>query len=74
MPILPDPNREITYWRELLTRVAQDLETTAGTEPDPKRQRWLAARAMRIRQRLHEGVPEGFEISQPNRPASTFGA
>lgn len=56
-----DPrDRETTYWRELLTRVAADLEHTAEAEPDAKRKGWLSSRAMRIRRRLHEGVPEDF--------------
>ena len=53
-------HREIAYWRQLLERVATDLESAAAREADPKRRDWLAARAMRIRQRLHEGVPDSF--------------
>ena len=60
--------REARYWRELLARVAEELESKAGTESDPTRKRWLSARAMRIRRRLHEGVPDDFEIPVPGRP------
>lgn len=49
-------HREITYWRHLLTQVAQDLERTAQVETDAKRKTSLEARAMRIRQRLHPRV------------------
>jgi len=40
--------------RELLTLVAQDLERLACQRGDPERQRPLLARAMRVRQRLHQ--------------------
>lgn len=53
-------NRETAYWQQLLERVAADLESAAGRETDPKRRRWLESRAMRIRQRLHDGVPDDF--------------
>ena len=58
---MPDSrDREMVYWRELLARVAEDLEHTAEAETDGKRKAWFSSRAMRIRQRLHDGVPEGF--------------
>jgi hypothetical protein len=56
--------REATYWRDLLTRIAEDLEHAAGVEREPRRRSWLSSRAMRIRQRLHEGVPSAFEETQ----------
>lgn len=37
------------------------LEHAAGIEPDPKRRTWFESRAMRIRKRLHDGVPEDFD-------------
>mgnify|MGYP001409373310 CR=1 FL=1 len=63
--------RETLYWRQLLERVAGDLELLAAEETDARRASRLAARAMRIRQRLHEGVPLGFDLS-PNRPPPRF--
>lgn len=60
-------NRETAYWQHLLERVAEDLESTAGRETDPKRRRWLESRAMRIRQRLHEGVPDDFRVAPAQR-------
>jgi hypothetical protein len=63
-----EPYRQIFYWRELLVRVAQELESKAGKESDPTWKRWLSARAMRIRRRLHEGVPDDFEIPVAGRP------
>ena len=63
--------REILYWRDLLSRVAADLELKAGTETDPARARWAGARAMRIRRRLYEGMPSTFDPS-PNRPPPRF--
>jgi hypothetical protein len=52
--------REITYWQELLTKVAQDLERAASVEKDPKTKAWFSGRAMRIRKRLHDGMPEDY--------------
>ena len=63
--------RETLYWRQLLERVAGDLEVLAGSETDATRKRRLVARAMRIRQRLHEGMPGDFDLS-PNRPPPRF--
>jgi len=54
-------DRESAYWRELLTRIAEDLEHATDAEVDGKRKAWFSSRAMRIRQRLHESVPEGFD-------------
>lgn len=51
---------EIAFWRDILTKVAQDLERTACSEKDAARKDWLERRAMRIRQRLHEGMPDGY--------------
>lgn len=63
--------REILYWRDLLSRVAADLELKAGTETDAGRARWAGTRAMRIRRRLYEGMPATFDPS-PNRPPPRF--
>jgi hypothetical protein len=54
---------EVVYWRDLLTRVAKDLERAAGSEADAKRKAWFTSRAMRIRQRLHDGMPEGWSAA-----------
>ncbi len=62
-----NPHREIAYWRDLLERIAADLESAAGGENDVARKSWLEARAMRIRQRLHEGVPESFRGAASQR-------
>ena len=43
-----DPDREIAYWRDLLTRIAEDLESTADLETDGKRKSWFTSRAMRV--------------------------
>ena len=63
--------RETLYWQQLLERVASDLEVLASNESDAARARRLAARAMRIRRRLHEGMPSDFDVS-PNRPPPRF--
>jgi hypothetical protein len=68
MSIERDVYREVIFWRQLLERVAADLEALAGHETAPERAKRLVARAMRIRRRLHEGVPDGF-TTDPNRPA-----
>jgi len=65
--------REVLYWRQLLERVAGDLEVLAASETDSHRAERLAARAQRIRQRLHEGMPPDFDLS-PNRPPPRFAA
>jgi len=58
--VATDRSLEANYWRELLTKIAEDLEHAAAAEVDGKRKSWFSSRAMRIRQRLHEGVPGGF--------------
>ena len=63
--MIDEHRREASYWRHLLLRIAEDLEHTAGTERDARRRHWLASRAMRIRQRLHEGMPPSFEEPGP---------
>lgn len=63
--------RETLYWQHLLERVAGDLEVLASNETDAARAGRLAARAMRIRRRLHEGMPADFDLS-PNRPPPRF--
>jgi len=50
--------REAAYWRDLLERIARDLEQAAKSENDPNRQRWFASRASRVRERLNRGMPE----------------
>ena len=58
--------REVAFWRDLLTRIAEDLEHAAGVERKPRRRSWFSSRAMRIRQRLHEGVPTSFRGTRSN--------
>jgi hypothetical protein len=41
-----EPYREIFYWRELLTLVAEELESKANRESDSTWKPWLAARAV----------------------------
>jgi hypothetical protein len=65
-------HREVLYWRQLLERVAGELERIAGREPDPARGRLLSARAMRIRKRLHEGMPADFDPSPMSKPPPRF--
>lgn len=58
---MSDARLESLWFRELLTLVAQDLEHLAA---DPQRGAYdrtlLHQRAMRIRQRMHEGPPAGW--------------
>ena len=51
--------RENLWLRELLAKVAQDLEGQAGSDADQRRRR-----AQRIRLRLHEGVPEEWRTER----------
>lgn len=55
-----DHLRAIAYWRDLLARVADDIESTSKRETDVKRTRWLQSRSRRIRQLLAEPVPPGW--------------
>ena len=56
--MLAKAHRESAYWRDLLRRIARDMEEAARAETDAKRHRWLVARATRVRERLNRGVPE----------------
>ena len=49
---------ENLWLRQLLTRMAQDLERLAGNRRETPRP-VLARRARLVRKRLHEGYPEG---------------
>lgn len=55
--------RAIAYWRELLARVADDIDTTAAREDDVKRRTWCQSRSKRIRQLLAEPVPPGWSVA-----------
>jgi hypothetical protein len=58
--VLTKARRESAYWRDLLKRIARDLDQAAKTEVDPQRQRWLASRAARVRERLNRGMPDDW--------------
>jgi hypothetical protein len=55
--------REVAFWRDLLSRIAVDLDRGADRESDPQRRKWLRARACQIRKRLDEGVPSSWKMS-----------
>ena len=55
----PHLYRENLWLRELLVKVAQDLEGQAGSDLQQRRRR-----AQRIRLRLHEGVPEEWRTER----------
>lgn len=59
--MLTKTRREVSFYRDLLKRIAKDLESQAKAETDPKRQAWLAGRAKRIRERLLRGMPEDWK-------------
>ena len=52
--------RQIAFWRDLLARVADDIDATATREDDVKRRRWFDSRSRRIRELLSEPVPPGW--------------
>ena len=54
--------REVSFWRNLLAQVAEDLDRGADRETDGPRKKWLRARACRIRKRLDEGVPGDWKM------------
>lgn len=58
---------EIAYWKDLLVRVARDMDATSEREVDHKP--WFAARARRIRELVDQPVPPGWsqETSTINR-------
>lgn len=56
--------REAAYWRDLLKRIAVDLERAARAEADPARQRRLASRATRVGKRLNRGVRDDWTHDQ----------
>jgi hypothetical protein len=58
--VLTKARREVAYWRDLLKRIARDMETAAREEADPGRQRSLETRASRVRERLLRGMPEDW--------------
>jgi hypothetical protein len=58
--VLAKAQRENAYWRDLLRRIARDLEQAARVETDPQRQRWFVSRAARVRERLNRGVPDDW--------------
>lgn len=57
--------REAQYLRELLTRVAQDLEHVAALTPEGEHRELLLRRAQRIRERVHQGPPDGWTAAGP---------
>lgn len=52
--------REIAYWRDILAKIADDIDATAAREDDVKRRRWFDSRSRRIRELLAEPVPPGW--------------
>lgn len=60
MGVLTKVRREVAYYRDLLRRIAKDIEQAAKTETDTTRARWLTGRAKLIRERLLRGMPEDW--------------
>lgn len=52
--------RQVAFWKDLLARVANDIDGTAAREDDVKRRRWFQSRSRRIRELLAEPVPPGW--------------
>lgn len=55
--------RQIAFWRDLLARVADDLDATATREDDARRRRWFETRSRRIRELLAEPVPPAWSVT-----------
>ncbi len=55
--------REIAYWRDILAKIADDIDATAAREDDVKRRRWFDTRSRRIRELLAEPVPPGWSVA-----------
>lgn len=54
--------REIAYWREMLAKVADDIDATAAREEDARRRRLFESRPKRIEELLAEPVPPGWSV------------
>lgn len=52
--------REVAFYRDVLKRIAVDLEQAAKDETDPQRRRWFDSRAARVREHLLRGMPEDW--------------
>jgi hypothetical protein len=52
--------RELAYLRDLLLKIADDLDQTGIREDDVKRRRWFEIRSKRIRELLDQPVPPGW--------------
>lgn len=59
--------RAIAYWRDLLARVADDIDATGAREDDLKRKRWFESRSRRIKQLLAEPPPPGWSAMTSTR-------
>ena len=58
--MLVKARREAAFYRELLKRIAKDLEQAAKGATDPQRRQWFEGRARRVRERLLRGMPEDW--------------
>lgn len=52
--------RQLSYWKDILARVADDMAPTATRDVDPQVKRWFESRSRRIRELLGEPVPPGW--------------
>lgn len=52
--------RQIAFWRDILAKVADDIDATIAREDDVKLRRWFETRSRRIRALLAEPVPPGW--------------
>lgn len=72
--VLTQARRESAYWRDLLRRIARDMDSAARVESDPRRQQWFTSRAARVRERLARGVPEDWrEADTETRATASTG-
>lgn len=52
--------RQLAYWKDILARVAEDMDAIAARDVDPQVKRWFESRSRRIRELLGEPVPPGW--------------
>lgn len=59
--------REIAYLRDLLGKVADDVEQSGTREDDPRRKRWFESRAKRINELVSQPVPANWSVATSTR-------
>lgn len=62
--------REIAFLRDLLGKVADDIQRTGACEDDPRLKRWFQSRSRRINDLITQPVPAGWSAAAVTAAAS----